>query len=234
MIPNRAATVRERKANPTAPVRKRKINRAATVRERKKNRAATVRERKKNRAATVRERTPNQSASTRRLTPVTCIALLAALLTGCEPNETDKSLTVEERFAHLAKVDFTVGTATVRAWIAEESRDVTNGLMHVDAEGMAPYPDAAEKGMFFKFDRERSAFNGFWMRNVPIPLDIAFLKADGRIVTLETMAPFDERLTRPSDSYRYALEVSAGLLKKSGLKTGDTIPIPDAILNSTP
>jgi hypothetical protein len=99
---------------------------------------------------------------------------------------------------------------------------------------MRPYSDGAHKGMFFYFDHQRSTYDGFWMRNVPIPLDIAFLEADGTVVTVETMAPHDERSTRADGPYRFALEVSGGLFKELGIRKGDIIPIPDNLLNGTP
>lgn len=158
---------------------------------------------------------------------------LALALGACSRDETTNRVTpIEERFAHLAKVDIPVKDITVRAWVARSGNDVQNGLMHVTAEDMTPYADNAQKGMFFYFERDRSVWEGFWMRNVPIPLDIAFLTADGTVVTVETMAPFDERSTQADAPYRYTLEVAGGVFKRLGLHAGDVITIPAAILNS--
>lgn len=155
-------------------------------------------------------------------------------LGGCSRHNGDKAQTAEERFAHLEKVDLAVKGGTIRAWVARSDNDIEHGLMFVTETDMQPYPDGAQKGMFFYFDRQRATYEGFWMRNVPIPLDIAFLKADGTVITVETMAPFDERSTRAAEPYRFALETRAGLYRSLGLEPGDTIAIPAAILNSTP
>jgi len=167
---------------------------------------------------------------------VRCAALgIVMALAGCSCEDmSDNSQTIEQRFAHLEKVDIPAKDTVIRAWIARSGNDVQRGLMFVTADDMAPYADGAQRGMFFYFDRQRSAYEGFWMRNVPIPLDIAFLGEDGRVITVETMAPFDERSTRPDSGYRFALEVRGGLFKELGLRKGDTIAIPDAILNSSP
>lgn len=160
------------------------------------------------------------------------IALAAALVGGCSRDEGNRMLPIEERFAHLEQVDIPVADITVRAWVARSGNDVQQGLMHVTAEDMTPYLDGARKGMFFYFDHQRSRYDGFWMKDVPIPLDIAFLAEDGTVVTVETMAPFDLRSTYPGEPYRFTLEVSGGLLKNLGIKKGDLIPIPSSVLNS--
>jgi uncharacterized membrane protein (UPF0127 family) len=160
------------------------------------------------------------------------MVLATCALTGCSREEGNRPMPIAERFAHLEKVDLVVAGTTVRAWIARSGNDVEHGLMHVSADDMKPYPDGARKGMFFFFERQRSRYEGFWMKDVPIPLDIAFLRADGTVVTVETMAPFDLRSTVADGPYQFTLEVSGGLLKKLGLKKGDVIAIPESILNS--
>ncbi|HRX87151.1 MAG TPA: DUF192 domain-containing protein [Phycisphaerae bacterium] len=161
------------------------------------------------------------------------LAMVAAMqLGGCSRDEGGRAQSAEQRFAHMDKVDIPVKDITVRAWVARSSSDVQSGLMHVTADEMQPYDDGARRGMFFYFDHVRSSNDGFWMLNVPIPLDIAFMQEDGTVVTVETMAPFDTRSTYSDGPYRFTLEVSGGLFKKLGLKAGDVISIPASILNS--
>lgn len=80
--------------------------------------------------------------------------------------------------------------------------------------------------MLFAFDRDTSG--GFWMRNTPMPLSIAFFAADGALVSTAAMAPCGDRADCPSyaaaGAYRYALEVPRGDLDGLGvLATGATI-----------
>ena len=115
-----------------------------------------------------------------------------------------------------------------QAWIAAGAEEVERGLMYVTKEEMAPLEDGTERGMLFVFGYERST--GFWMRNTIIPLDIAFIREDGVIVTIHTMAPFDERSYLPSEPYRYALEVNANVFAGLGIRAGDQVQIPESVL----
>ena len=115
-----------------------------------------------------------------------------------------------------------------KVWIAETAEEVERGLMFVTKEQMAALEDGTERGMLFVFDFERTT--GFWMRNTVIPLDIAFIRADGTIVTIHTMVPLDERSYRPTEPYRYALEVSANVFSRLGIRTGDNVQLPESVL----
>lgn len=81
----------------------------------------------------------------------------------------------------------------------------------------------ADKAMLFIFSQPD--IHQFCMRQCLIPLDIAFLDADRRVVKTHTMAvePYGlDRKTYSSESPAlYALEVPAGALAKAGVKVGD-------------
>jgi len=66
-------------------------------------------------------------------------------------------------------------------------------------------------GMVFVFDQDTTG--GFWMKDTLLPLEIAFFTADGEFVDGFPMEPCTEAdcpTYRPSDAYRYALEVPFG------------------------
>jgi len=126
-------------------------------------------------------------------------------------------------------VDLDLKSQKVRAWVADDEEETTAGLMYVTPEEIAPLADGTERGMIFVFDYDRPRFDGFWMKNVPIPLDIAFIGSDGTIVTILTMAAYDESVYRPTGSYRYTLELNANSYSRLGMKEGDVIQIPDSI-----
>ena len=65
----------------------------------------------------------------------------------------------------------------------------------------------------------------FWMKDTLIPLSIAFIAADGRILEIQDMAPMTEELHRPAQSYRYALEVNQGFFSRNGVNPGDQVEI---------
>jgi uncharacterized membrane protein (UPF0127 family) len=71
------------------------------------------------------------------------------------------------------------------------------------------------------------------MKNTIIPLDIAFVRVDGRIVSIRTMAPRDTRNYYSKAPYRFALEVNANTFSRLGIKEGDTIEIPKSLLKAS-
>jgi uncharacterized membrane protein (UPF0127 family) len=62
-----------------------------------------------------------------------------------------------------------------------------------------------------------------WMRNTLIPLSVAFLEDDGRIVNIEDMLPQTENSHCARAPVRYALEMTQGWFAQRGLKPGATI-----------
>ncbi|MCD6550197.1 DUF192 domain-containing protein [bacterium] len=84
-----------------------------------------------------------------------------------------------------------------------------------------------EEGMFFVFDRED--IYSFWMKNTLIPLDIIWINSDQKIVYIKENAPpclkDNCSLITPDQKAKYVLEISAGIVKKLGLKVGDKATI---------
>jgi uncharacterized membrane protein (UPF0127 family) len=82
-------------------------------------------------------------------------------------------------------------------------------------------------GMAFIYDEDVE--NGFYMRNTPMPLSIAWVAADGGVVTIKDMEPCEDRdgcPTYPSDgSYRYAIEVFQGGLDDLGITESATVTV---------
>lgn len=80
------------------------------------------------------------------------------------------------------------------------------------AQGLTGVTDLGDlAGMLFVFVVDTTA--GFWMKDTPLPLDIAFFAADGSLVDLLSMTPClgeDCPTYRAGGRYRFALEVPAG------------------------
>jgi uncharacterized protein len=80
------------------------------------------------------------------------------------------------------------------------------------AQGLVGVEDLGSlRGMLFVFPEDTTS--GFWMRDTPLALDIAFFAADGSLVDSFAMAPCpdgDCPTYRPARPYRFALEVPAG------------------------
>lgn len=111
-------------------------------------------------------------------------------------------------------VRLTAGVHLITAELAADDPMRTRGLMF--RESLAP-----NHGMFFIFDGKSTRC--MWMRNVPIPLSVAFLEDDGRIVNIAEMQPQSDDSHCSSAPVRYALEMSKGWFAQRGLKAGAMI-----------
>lgn len=115
----------------------------------------------------------------------------------------------------FGEVEVAIGDEPECLLLAETPAQRARGLMEVtDLEG---YP-----GMLFAFPADSDG--GFWMRNTPMPLSIAYLDADGAIVSTADMEPCEDVSSCPSypagGAYRFTVEVPQGELEDLGL-TGD-------------
>jgi hypothetical protein len=73
-------------------------------------------------------------------------------------------------------------------------------------------------GILFEFQHPRVL--SFWMKNTYIPLDIAFVDSDGKVVKTEGMVPLSMRTVNSGTPCVMALEVPAGTLKNLGANVG--------------
>lgn len=103
---------------------------------------------------------------------------------------------------------------------ARTAQERARGLMEVtDLQGYS--------GMAFIY--EDDVANGFFMRNTPTPLSIAWVAADGEVVTIRDMEPCEDRdgcpTYSPEGSYRYAIEVFQGDLPALGISEGSEVTV---------
>jgi uncharacterized membrane protein (UPF0127 family) len=81
------------------------------------------------------------------------------------------------------------------------------------------------QGMLFDFQRDQDV--GFWMQNTYIPLDMIFIKGDGRILRIaENTEPMSERLVPSGGPVLGVLEVIGGTARKFGIAAGDRVSYP--------
>ena len=81
------------------------------------------------------------------------------------------------------------------------------------------------QGMLFDFHREQEV--SFWMQNTYIPLDMVFIRGDGRILRIaENTEPLSTRLIRSGGPVRAVLEVIGGTTRKLGIAPGDRVASP--------
>jgi uncharacterized membrane protein (UPF0127 family) len=102
----------------------------------------------------------------------------------------------------------------VQVEIADERVEQQRGLMGRTAL-------AENAGMLFVFERDEP--RSFWMRNTLIPLSIAYIASDGRIVDIQDMQPLDETSHPSAEPAQYALEVNQGFFAERGIAVGDVV-----------
>jgi uncharacterized protein len=129
------------------------------------------------------------------------VATLTALAAGAQQPE-------------LPTRALTAGVHLITAEIASEERTREMGLMY--RRSLQP-----NHGMLFVFDPAEKAC--MWMRNTLLPLSVAFIEADGRILNIEDMEPRTDQIHCARGAVPYALEMVRGWFAERGLKAGETI-----------
>ena len=146
-------------------------------------------------------------------------AMLGATPAACSPNQSMTGATLERSAAGLEQVPLTIhsGPRTHRfiVEVARSSEEQATGLMN--RETLAP-----DRGMIFPFDEPRDA--SFWMRNTLIPLDMIFVRADGRIANIEAnTVPYSEEPVHSAGPVAAVLEIPGGRSAELGIKAGDMV-----------
>ena len=81
------------------------------------------------------------------------------------------------------------------------------------------------RGMLFDFFRDQPV--GFWMKNTYIPLDMIFIRSDGRILNIaENTTPMSEKEVPSAGPVQAVLEVRGGTARKLGIAAGDRVANP--------
>ena len=79
-----------------------------------------------------------------------------------------------------------------------------------------------DSGMLFEFDEPKIAT--IWMKNTPLPLDIIFVRSNGKILKIEHMAqPYKLRSASSEAIVAAVLELQGGRSKELGIMPGDLI-----------
>ncbi len=80
-------------------------------------------------------------------------------------------------------------------------------------------------GMLFDFKQEQPV--SMWMKNTLVPLDMIFIRDNGRIARIaENTEPLSERIISSGPPVRAVLEVAGGTAKKYGIAPGDRVAYP--------
>jgi uncharacterized protein len=172
---------------------------------------------------------------------LTIIVILALLLAGCSSTQADQDARSQntprssgsDRPAQTEEttsrppglrtvvIDASGGKRVeVLVEIADGPFERMRGLMYRTALGR-------DRGMLFVYEEEQEL--SFWMRNTFIPLSIAFIDSERRIVDIQNMRPLDDRPPHyvSSEPAQYALEVNRGFFEQRDVIVGDRVELPE-------
>ena len=166
------------------------------------------------------------------------IVVLALLLAGCGGPQADPD-TQSQRTPHSSAttaagkeettsgpsglrtlvIDTSGGKVEVRVEVADDLAEQAKGLMYRTTLG-------ENRGMLFVYPDEREL--SFWMKDTLIPLSIAFIDSERRIIGIQDMKPLDDEPPHyvSAEPAQYALEVNQGFFEKGGVKVGDRVDVP--------
>ena len=106
------------------------------------------------------------------------------------------------------------GAGSVRVCVASTPDEIAQGLM-----GVRSLPVGV--GMLFAFPS--AASGAFWMKDTPLPLDIIFIDAMWRVVSVRQGVPMSHRSIEPGGPYRFVLEVPRGWAEAHRVSRGTAL-----------
>lgn len=133
------------------------------------------------------------------LAPLTAAALLAI------------AASVSAQNVRFGNTQLSAGMHLIQAEVAQTDPERQQGLMFREK-----MPN--NHGMVFVFDQPNTQC--MWMKNTLLPLSVAFIDADGKIVNIEDMQPQTLDNHCSAKPVKYALEMNLGWFKQKNIKPG--------------
>jgi len=143
------------------------------------------------------------------------ILISSILLTGCFDSRTPASSVPTTEPQAVVKI----AGQTIYLEVAQTPQQQATGLMHRTEL-------ASNQGMLFPFNPPQTV--GFWMKNVPIPLDIIFLHHNKVVKIAGNLPPCtgDPCAVYPSGGpIDQVIELRGGLAAQLGLELGDSLSV---------
>lgn len=155
------------------------------------------------------------------------LSALVVVTVACSPADADmrdsaiERAVVQEAEAGAAAVSraaelvpLRVAGIEIRVEIADDADERQQGLMFRESL-------EENQGMLFVYPEQRTL--GFWMKNTLIPLDIAYIDREGRIVDIQQMEPQTTETHNSAAPAMYALEMNQGWFEANGIRVGDLV-----------
>ncbi|HZX27288.1 MAG TPA: DUF192 domain-containing protein [Telluria sp.] len=116
--------------------------------------------------------------------------------------------------AQFGRTQLSIGINLIQAEVALNDQQRQQGLMFRDKM-------AQNAGMVFVFDDLNQQC--MWMKNTLLPLSVAFIDAEGKIVNIEDMQPQTLDNHCSAKPVKFALEMNLGWFAKRHIKPGTLI-----------
>ena len=120
----------------------------------------------------------------------------------------------EPKIEKLPTMVIEINQQQLQVEVADEAHERSRGLM---------YRQNLAKGEGMLFVYPDTKMRSFWMKNTLIPLSIAFIDADGRILNIEDMTPKNLVSVPSVAPAQYALEVPQGWFSANSIAAGDRL-----------
>lgn len=107
-----------------------------------------------------------------------------------------------------------LGSGSIEVEVAATQAERALGLMNRKA-----MPES--RGMLFVYPAP--AYFCMWMKNTRIPLSVAFIDAQGKVINIEDMAPHTETNHCAARNAMFALEANQGWFAQRGVSAGTQV-----------
>lgn len=114
----------------------------------------------------------------------------------------------------FGQVQVSVADKQLSLELAQSYEARARGLMHREHL-------CSDCGMLFEYTDPRVI--SMWMKNTLIPLDVAFVDKQGRILVIKPMQPHDLTPVDSEQPASYAWEMNQGWFAQNGIQAGDQV-----------
>ena len=122
------------------------------------------------------------------------------------------------QLSDLKTTKVSIGKNKFTLWVMDTNSKRQEGMMFLTDPEVK-----MDQGMLFVFPEAED--QSFWMKNTLIPLDIAFISKDKKILNTAQMKPHDETGTPSKGKAQYVLEMKKGAFQHFGIKAGQQVVI---------
>lgn len=143
------------------------------------------------------------------------VILLASLTVACATSAQETPSPLDLGPKEALTISTENGEHKFSVEIADSQAEQNRGLMFRDNLPVT-------EGMLFEFNKPRIA--SIWMKNTAIPLDILFVRSNGKILKIEHSAvPYSLRSASSETVVGAVLELAGGTTKDLGITAGDEV-----------